>query len=75
MVRGKWLTEHMWDHYINNNHPLSDYPLVGAVMLHHAVSYDMNLRNLYLNGKVNDKSVCHHFVIGNSISTLHYYQV
>ena len=71
MVRGKWLTAHIWAHYINNNHPLSDYFRVDAVMLHHAVSYDLDLWHLDLNEKVNDKGVYHNFVTGNNISTLH----
>ena len=65
----------MWDHYINNNHILSDYPLVGDTKLHHAVSYDLTLRNLDLYGKVNDEGVYHNFLTGNNMSTLCCYQV
>ena len=75
MIRGKWLTAQIWDRYINNNHPLSDYSLVDAVMKHHAVSYDQTLRHLDLNGKVNDEGVYNHFLTGNNMSTLHCYQV
>ena len=55
MVWGKWLTAQMWACYINKNHPLSDSSLVDYVMLHHSMSYDTTLRNLYLNGKVNNE--------------------
>ena len=65
----------MWSHYISKNHPLSYISLVDAVMLHHAVLYNPNLRNLDLDGKVNDEGVYHNFVSGNNISTLHCYQV
>ena len=75
MVWGKWLTAQMWACYINKNHPLSDSSLVDYVMLHHSMSYDTTLRNLYLNGKVNDEGVYHHFVTGNNMSTIHCYQV
>ena len=75
MVRGKWLTAQMWARYINTKHPLSDSFLVDDVMLHHAVSYDPALRHLDLNRKANAKSVYHHFLTGNNISTLHCYQV
>ena len=74
-VWGKRLTAQMWALYINRNHPLSDYPLVDAVMLHHAVSYDWNPQNLDLSEKVNDEGVYHHFLTGNNMSTLHFYQV
>ena len=70
LVRDKWLTAQMWARYINKNHPLSDSSLFDAVMLNHAVSHDLTLRHLDLNGKVNDKGVHHHFM-----STLHCYQV
>ena len=65
----------MWAHYINNNHPPSYFLLVDAVMIHHAVSYDLTLRNLDLNVKVNDEGVYHHSVTGNNMSTLNCYQV
>ena len=37
LVQGKWLTDHIWDPYINNNHFLSDSSLVDDMMLHHSV--------------------------------------
>ena len=40
-------------------------------MLHHAVSYDPNLRHLDLNGKVNYEGGYRHFVTGDNMSTLH----
>ena len=67
MVWGKWLTDQMWARYINNNHPFSDSSLVDAVMLHHAVSYDPTLRNLYLNGTLIDEGIYHHFLTGKNI--------
>ena len=33
LARGKWLTAQMWARYLNNNDYISDYSLVGAVML------------------------------------------
>ena len=75
MVQGKLLTAQMWACYINKNHLLSDYPLVDAGMLQHAVSYYPTLRHLDLNGKVNDEGVYHNFVTDNNRSTLHCYQV
>ena len=75
MVWGKWLTDQMWARYINNNHPFSDSSLVDAVMLHHAVSYDPNLRHVHLYGMLDDEGVYHNFVTGNNTSTLHFYQV
>ena len=71
MVWGKYLGDKMWYHYTNKNHPISDYPLVDAVMLHHAMSYDPTLRHLDLNVKVNDKGVYNHFFTGNNMSTFH----
>ena len=74
MVWVDWLTAQTWARYINKNHPLSDSSLVDAVMLHHAVSYDLALRHLDLNGKVNDEGVYDHYLKDNNISTLRYYQ-
>ena len=75
MVRGKWLTAHMWSRYINKNYTLSDSSLVDAVMLHHTVPYDPTLRHLNLNGKVNNEGVYHHFVTSNNMYTLHCYKL
>ena len=75
MVRGKWLTDQMWACYINKNRPLSYYFLVGAVMLHHDVSYDPTLRHLDLNGKVNAEGVYHHFVTVKKMSTILFHSV
>ena len=70
MVQGKWLTAQMWDRCTNKNNPLSDSSLVDDVVLHHAVSYDLNLRHLNIYGKVNDEGVYHHFVTGNNMYIL-----
>ena len=70
MVRGEWLTAYVWARYINKNHPLSYTSHVDAVMLYHAVPYDLTQRHLEVNGKVNDEGVYHHFMTGNNISTL-----
>ena len=61
----------MWARYINKNHPLSDSPLVDDVILHYDVSYDPTLRNLDVNGKVNDEGAYNVFVTGHNIHTLH----
>ena len=45
------------------------------MMLHHAVSYDLTLRYLDFNVRVNDEGVYHHFLIVNNMSTFHCYQV
>ena len=44
-------------------------------MLNHAVSYDLTLRYLDLNVKVNDEGVYHHFVTGKNMPTLLCYKV
>ena len=75
MVRGKWLTAQMWAHYIKKNHHISDSSVVDAVILYDAVSYDPTLRNLDLNGKMNDKGVHKHFITANNMSTLHCHKV
>ena len=75
MVQGKWLTAQMWGRYINKNHPPSDYSLVGAMMLHHYMSYDPTLRHLELSVKLNNQGVYNHFLAGNNISTLYCYQI
>ena len=72
---GKWLTAQMWDGYINKNHPLSDASPFDATMLHHDVSYDPTLRNIYLNVNMNDNGVYHHYLTGKNTSTIHCYQV
>ena len=71
MVWGKWSMAQMWARYINKNHPISDSSLVDAVILHHAVLYDLILQHLYINGNVNEGGVYHHFVTGNNMFTLH----
>ena len=71
MVWGKWLTAHMWVHYINNNHPILDSSLVDAVMFHHAMLYDRTLQHVDLDGKVNAEGVYNHFVKGNNAYNLH----
>ena len=48
LVRGRWLTAQVWDRYINKNHPLSDDSRVDAVMLHHAVSTNNEIKITYL---------------------------
>ena len=75
MVRFKFLTDQMWNRYINKNHPILDSSIFDAVILHHSVSFDPTLRHLDLDVKVNYEGIYHHFVIGKNISTLHCYQV
>ena len=48
LVRGKWLKDHMWDRYINNNHRFSDASLVDYLMLHHDVSTNNEIKITYL---------------------------
>ena len=47
LVWGKLFTAHIWDRFINNNHPLSDASLVDDVMLHHAVSNNNEIKITY----------------------------
>ena len=44
LVRGKWLTAQIWGCYINKNHTISDASLVDAMMLHHAVSKNNEIK-------------------------------
>ena len=44
-------------------------------MLHHAVLYDPTLRNVELDGKVNNEGVYRHVVIGKNTYPLHFYHV
>ena len=70
MIPGKWLTDQMWSHYTNKNHPLSDDSLVETLMLHHYMSYYQTLKHVDFEGKVNDEVVYHNFVTDNTTSTL-----
>ena len=56
IVRGNWLTDQMWDRYINKNQPISYSSCVDAVMLHHAVPTNNEIKN-------------HFFIIYNSPSS------
>ena len=47
LVWGKWLTDQMWACYINRNNPIADASLVDAVMLHHAVSKNNEIKITY----------------------------
>ena len=44
---------------------------VDYVMLHHDVSYNLTLRHVDLDVKVNDEGVYPHYVTGKNTSTLH----
>ena len=65
----------MWARYINKNYHLSYSSTFDAAIFHHAVSYDPTLRNVDLDGKVNNKGVYRHFVIGNNTYPLHFFHV
>ena len=65
----------MWARYIKKNYPLSYLSVVYAVMLYHDVSYDQTLRNIYLDGKVNDEGIYYHFLTDKNTSTIHCYKV
>ena len=60
-------------HYVNKNHPISDYYLIDTMMLHHSASYNTTLWHLDLTVKVNDEVIYQYFVTGNNMSTLHLY--
>ena len=48
LVRSKWLTAQMCDRYINKNHHISDASFVDAVVLHHTVSTNNEIKITYL---------------------------
>ena len=48
MFWGKWLTDQIWARFVNNNHPLSDAPLVDAVMLNNDLSNNNEIKITYL---------------------------
>ena len=75
IVWGKGLIGHMWACYINKNHPLSDASIVDTTMEHHDVLYNPTLQHIYLNRKMNDEGVFHHYLTGENMSTIHCYQV
>ena len=47
LVQGKWLAAHMWDRYINKNHPLLDVSLFDAAMLHNSMSANNEIQITY----------------------------